>query len=198
MPLFSALKKMVDTRYEAQAATNCNTCNVGAWVIGHEHYLLEKSGGLSMRELFNRITGKRNSAPAVIPTVTEAPRCERQQCKILVVCKGYSFSRGIADYAINMAKKTRSSLVALNLDESGRDFTGFEAEAKRHIEYFSCKAADANLSFCHEIRQGDEDTVVAQMHESDPQFKYVMDDSAVVSKSRSSIPVYTRATLRAK
>ncbi len=152
-----------------------------------------------MKAFFKRFAGTRKEAVAVspTPTVEAAVRCEQSECKILVVCKGYSFSRGIADYAISMATKTRSSLVALNLDESGRDFAGFSREAKNNIEYFSCKAVDAGLAFSHEVRQGDEEAVVAQMHEED-QFRYVMDDSAVISKSRSSIPVYTRATLRAK
>lgn len=150
-----------------------------------------------MKAFFKRFATTRKEPVAATPTVEAAVRCERPQCKILVVCKGYSFSRGIADYAISMASKTRSSLVALNLDESGRDFPGFSREAEKNIEYFSCKAAEAGLAFSHEVRQGDEETVVAQMHEKDP-FRYVMDDSAVASKNRSSIPVYTRATLRAK
>ena len=198
MAFFSAVRKMVNTSYEAKAAANCNTCHVGAWTVQHESYLLEKSGGSSMKAFFKRIAGNRECAVADTPIVTEAPRCERQQCKILVVCKGHAFSPSIADYAINMAKRTRSSLVALSLDESGRDFDGFCSEAQRKIEYFSCKAEKAGLNFSHEIRQGKEDAVVAQMHERDPQFKYVMDDSAVVSKSSRAIPVYTRATLRAK
>ena len=198
MAFFNRVKHMVNNHYDARVSAHCNTCHVGAWVIGHEMHLTDKSGGYSMKAFFQRFTSKRNQTVAAPSSVSETTRCERRQCKILIVCKGYAFSRGVADYAINMAKKTRSSLVALNVDESGRDFDGFRNQAKRNIEYFSCRAADAGLSFSHEIRQGAEDTVVAQMHEKDPLFKYVMDDTAVVCKSRSSIPVYTRATLQAK
>ena len=198
MALFSKVKQMVNTHYAAQATANCNTCHVGAWVIGHETHLMEKSGGYSMKAFFKRFAGKRNQPVTSASPVAEQTRCDRQECKILIVCKGYAFSRGVADYAINMAKKTRSSLVALNVDEAGKDFDGFRDQAKRNIEYFSCRAADAGLDFRHEIRQGEEGAVVAQMHEKDPLFKYVMDDTAVVCKSRSSIPVYTRATLQAK
>ncbi|WP_419787623.1 universal stress protein [Pseudodesulfovibrio sp.] len=155
-----------------------------------------------MMNLFKRIGGSRQvKAPVAkpAPRAVKTTTCqEGRQCKILIVCKGDNFSRGVADYAVNIAKKTRSSLVALNVDESGRDFAGFTSEAKRNIEYFSCKAAEAGLAFNHEIQQGNEDTIVARMHEKDPQFRYVMDDSAVVCKNRSSIPVYTRATLHAK
>jgi len=201
MTLFSALRKVVDNHYDAQAAANCNTCHVGAWVVCHEHHLMEQSGGNPMMALFKRLGGaRREKAPAPAPRTTVKPTAcpEGRQCKILIVCKGVNFSRGVADYAVNIGKKTRSSLVALNIDESGKDFAGFSTEAKRNIEYFSCKAAEAGLTFSHEIQQGDEETVVARMHENDPQFRYVMDDSAVVSRNSHTIPVYTRATLHAK
>jgi hypothetical protein len=202
MALFNSVKKVVDKHYAAQAAANCNTCSVGTWVVCHENHLLEKSGGSSMKAFFKRITGTRREtvtpAPAAATAAAECVCSEKQQCKILIVCKGQQFSQGIADYAVDMACKTRSSLVALNIDESGRDFDGFRSQAERNIEYFNAKAADAGLTFRHEIQQGDENAIVARMHEKDPSFRYVMDDSAAVCKNRSSIPVYTRATLRAK
>lgn len=204
MALFSTFKRVVDRHYEAQAAANCNTCSVGTWVVCHENHLLEKSGGSSMKAFFKRIAGSRSQKNTRRESVTPAKAAvaatcsDRQPCKILIVCKGHEFSRGIADYAVDMARKTRSSLVAVNIDESGKDFEGFSSQAKRNIEYFNAKAADAGLCFRHEIQQGDENAVVARMHESDPSFRYVMDDSAAVCKNRSSIPVYTRATLRAK
>ncbi len=201
MALFSTVKRVVDRHYAAQAAANCNTCSMGTWVVCHENHLLEKSGGSSMKTFFKRITGTRRQSVTPAPAVVAAAGCgcrERQQCKILIVSKGQEFSRGIADYAVDMACKTRSSLVALNIDESGRDFAGFRSQAERNIEYFNKKAADAGLTFRHEIQQGDENAIVARMHEKDPSFRYVMDDSAAVCKNRSSIPVYTRATLRAR
>jgi hypothetical protein len=201
MALFNSVKRVVDRHYAAQAAANCNTCSVGTWVVCHENHLLEKSGGSSMKAFFKRITGARRNTATPAPVAAAAAKCacgEKQQCKILIVSKGREFSRGIADYAVDMACKTRSSLVALNIDESGKDFNGFSDQARRNIEYFNAKAADAGLTFRHEIRQGDESSVVARMHEQDPSFRYVMDDSAAVCKNRSSIPVYTRATLRAK
>ncbi len=198
MALFSSFKQVVDKHYAAQAAANCNTCSVGTWVVCHENHLLEKSGGSSMKAFFKRIAGTRRETVTPAPSTVEPTCRDRQECKILCVCKGQEFSRSIADYAVDMAKRTRSSLVALNIDESGRDFEGFTSMARQNIEYFNCKAADAGLSFCHEIRQGDESSVVKHMHEKDPSFRYVMDDSASVSRGRSSIPVYTRATLRAK
>lgn len=200
MALLSTMKHMVDRHYRALAATNCNTCHVGAWVVWREHHQLEQSGGFSMKALFKRLSGNRTKTVSnSTATMDTACQCEQdRECKILIVCKGEAFSRGVADYAVNMAKKTRSSLVALNLDESGGDFGAFSNKAKDNIEYFSCKAADAGLGFCHEIRQGEQDDVVAQFHAKDPRFRYVMDDTAVVRNNASSIPVYTRATLRAK
>lgn len=199
MPMFRTMKRMVDRHYKLLAATNCNTCSVGTWAVFHENHLMQQAGGSSMIAFFKRLT---NSRPEVV-TDTMTPEtarcdCERQQCKILIVSKGQSFSQDVADYAINMAKKTRSAIVALSLDESGRHFDDFCAKAKDNINDFSCKAADAGLSFCHEIRQGEEETVVSQLYSQDPQFRYIMDDSVSVCKHRSTIPVYTRATMRAK
>jgi len=159
---------------------------------------METSGGSSMKAFFKRFSRTREAAATDIPPMQDPCQCEQEQCKILIVCKGNSFSQGIADYAITMAKKTRTSLVALNLDETGRDFAGFRAQAERNIANFSTMASNAGLAFEHEVRQGDEDSVVSQMHKTDPQFRYVMDDSVVICKNKTTIPVYTRATLRAK
>ena len=197
MALFSGMKEMVDRHYDALSAKNCNTCHVGAWVVGRETYRMEQSGESSMKAFFKRFAGSRKETVTETPLATEAVTCTQPECKILVVCRGQAFSRGIADYAVSMAAKTRSSLVALNLDESGRDFKAFSDEAQKNIEYFAQRAKDAGLAFAHEVRQGKEEAVVAKMHETD-QFRYVMDDSAVVCQSRSTIPVYTRATLQAK
>lgn len=200
MALFNSMRKMVNRHYRALAETNCNTCHVGAWVIGREQHFSEASGGCSMKTFFKRLVGSRGAAATcecAQPGKTSAD-CERSRCKILVVSKGYAFSDGVVEYAVDMAAKTRSSLVALNLDEHGHDFDGFRAEAQRNIEQFSCKASDAGLLFEHEVRHGNEDTVIDQMYKEDAQFRYVMDDSAAVCKSRKVIPVYTRATLRAK
>ncbi|KAB1441523.1 universal stress protein [Pseudodesulfovibrio senegalensis] len=150
-----------------------------------------------MKTFFKRFTASRKKTVTDTPLATEAVRCDRPECKILVICRGQAFSRDIADYAVSMAAKTRSSLVAVNVDESGQDFNEFSDEARKNIEYFSCKAVDAGLNFSHEVRQGDEEAVVAAMHEQD-QFRYVMDDSIAVCQSRRTIPVYTRATLQAK
>ncbi|BCS89856.1 universal stress protein [Pseudodesulfovibrio sediminis] len=131
-----------------------------------------------------------------IPEVAQCD-CERQECKILIVCKGAAFSDSIADYAIDMAQKTRSSLVALNLDESGKQFDDFCSKAKQSIQEFSCKAMEAGLGFAHEVRQGNEEAVVSELYSQDPQFRYIMDDAPDICK-RGTIPVYTRATLHAK
>lgn len=200
MPLFSMFRALVDKHYDAIAKADCNTCHVGAWVIYHENHLLEKSGGPSMINMLKRFTKSRREAVKDNHECAEAVICsdERQGCKILVVSRGNSFSPAATDYAIQMAKRTRSSLVALSLDEHNGNFKEFSEVAKNNIESFSCRAAEQGISFSHEIRQGQQEVVVAKMHEADPRFKYVMDDSAVVCKSRKSIPVYTRATLRAK
>jgi len=202
MSLFSAVKQMVDKHYAAQAAANCNTCSVGTWVVCHELHLQEESASSPLVTFLKGLKKSRRAhetARTATTTAAAPTACgEKTQYKILVVCKDRKFSRSIADYAVDMARKTHSSLVAVNVDESGWDFEGFRSQAKRDIEYFSHKASDAGLCFRHEVRQGDESAVVAHMHEQDPGFRYVMDDSAAVCKNRSRIPVYTRAVLRTK
>ncbi len=202
MTLFSAVKNMVNKHYEAQAEHNCNTCHVGAWVIGREQHFTDTSGGCTMKALFKRLVGNRKAAVENVPnqneTIAVKENCDCTHCKILVVCKGSSFSDGVMDYAIDMAAKTRSGLVALNLDTTGRDFSVFQARSEENIDRFSDRAANAGLLFSHEVRHGDEESVIGKMYQEDAQFRYVMDDSAVVCKNRKVIPVYTRATLRAK
>ncbi|WP_250645447.1 universal stress protein [Salidesulfovibrio onnuriiensis] len=153
-----------------------------------------------MMALIKRLVGTRGATAESVQqsNETQAVRSERTRCKILVVCKGYAFSDGVMDYAIDMAAKTRSDLVALNLDTTGRDFDGFQARAKENIDRFSDRATTAGLLFSHEVRHGDEETVIGTMHQEDARFRYVMDDTVVTCKNRKVIPVYTRATLRAK
>lgn len=200
MAFFNTMKGWMDKHYDAKAATKCNTCHVGAWVIGREQHFAEKSGDISMKTFFQRFTRNTSTvANAALAEDTEtAERAERPQCKILVVCKGMEFSSGVIDYAINMAARTRSSLVALNLDEGGRGFERFRAEAQNNIGRFETKAKAAGLLFKHEVRRGSEDTVIDAMYREDDTFRYVMDDTAAVCRNRRVIPVYTRATLRAK
>ncbi len=152
-----------------------------------------------MKAMIKRLVGAKDASVecTCTPEKNQAVRNECSRCKILVVCKGYAFSDGVMDYAVDMAAKTRSDLVALNLDTTGRDFPVFRAKAEENIDRFSDKAADAGLLFSHEVRHGEEDSVIDKMYQENS-FRYVMDDSAVACKNRRVIPVYTRATLHAK
>ncbi len=200
MVLYMTMKNWVDKYYQGMADTHCNTCHVGAWSICREQYLLEKSGDGSMKTFFQRFTRNNSSDAnaALAQEVQNVPECDRPQCKILVVCKGSTFSQGVIDYAIDMATKTRSALVALNLDEDESDFAGFQARAEHDIQRFAYKASASGLHFSHEIRHGREDSVIDQLYKADSDFRYVVDDSAAVCRNKKIIPVYTRATLRAK
>ncbi|MFW5490265.1 MAG: universal stress protein [Desulfovibrio sp.] len=153
-----------------------------------------------MKTFFQRFT--RGNSPttntALAEDVCKTQRAERPQCKILVVCKGNEFSSGVINYAIDMACKTRSALVALNLDEKGTSYDEFQVTARTNIQRFETKANAAGLHFAHEVRQGAEAKVIDEMYQADATFRYVMDDAAAVCKNKKVIPVYTRATLRAK
>lgn len=102
------------------------------------------------------------------------------------------------DYAIDMAAKTRSVLVALNLYEKSGDFTNFRVDSEKNVSIFSCKATEAKVQFSHIVRQGAEDAVVSLLYTLDPAFRYVIDDVVCEGPRKKEIPVYTRATLRAK
>lgn len=118
--------------------------------------------------------------------------------KILVVSKGAAFSGNVVSYAVEMAAKTHSSLVALNLDEKGSDFNNFRSESEENIASFSAKAEEAGLLFAHIVKSGAENAVVADLHCQDSEFRYVMEDVANTKSTNKAIPVYTRAMMRVK
>ena len=203
MTIAQSAKRFIDKRYEALAKTQCNTCNVGTWVIGREQHLYNQRG-FTLKGFMSTFRPKGRKATSARPEqakTTVATPCSdsgRPGCKILVVCKGAMFSQTVMDYAVEMAAKTNSGLVALNLNEKGLDFNGFCSEAEKNISAFSCKAADAGLRFSHQVKQGAETSVVAELHQEDAELRYVMDDVASSNTQKSTIPVYTRATLRAR
>ena len=98
--------------------------------------------------------------------------------------------------AVEMAARTNSSLLALNLDERGSNFSDFCSKSEENISSFSSKAEEAGLCFAHDVKQGDEDAVVAELHVQDEELRYVMEDDARNKNAAAAIPVYTRATLR--
>lgn len=118
--------------------------------------------------------------------------------KILVVSKGASFSGKVVNYAVEMAARTRSSLIALNLDEQGANFDNFCSQSEENISHFSSKAEEAGLLFAHVVKQGAEDSVVADLHNEDGELRYVMEDVVSERTTGRAIPVYTRAMLRVK
>jgi high-affinity K+ transport system ATPase subunit B len=102
------------------------------------------------------------------------------------------------DYSINLATKTRSSLVALSLDERGSNFTQFSEESVKNFTNFSSMVAKAGLQFEHVVKQGAESSVVAKLYDSDEAFRYVLDDIGTTRSKKQVIPVYTRATMRTR
>jgi len=203
MTMTQSARKMFDRHYDELAKADCNTCNVGTWAINRQSYRKEgekASGfvGLFRRLGFGRKSGDRKpSAPGEQSCV--APRIERSgSCKILVLTKNPIFSEAIMNYAVEMASKTATAIVALNLDEHGHSFAKFQDQANEDIGRFQRKATDLGLHFSHMVAHGAEDQVVAKLHAADPHFRYVMNDMAADASPRRSFPVYTRATLRAK
>ncbi|MGE4292305.1 MAG: hypothetical protein AB7E32_08850 [Desulfovibrio sp.] len=204
MNIGKSARRMFNGHYENMATDHCNTCHVGTWFINRQQHLAEEAGGFKLKTLFDRFRNKartnatKKNVAAPVARSTAQPAVARPACKILVVCKGTSFSNEVMEYAIDMAAKTRSSLVALNLDENGQNFTQFQSTCASNINGFSCRAAEAGLRFNHLVRTGVEDHVVADLHQEDAEFRYVMNDVAGESSRSRSIPVYTRATLRVR
>jgi hypothetical protein len=201
MTIVQSAKRFIDKRYDAALEAKCNTCNVGAWFISREHHLYKKRGTI-LKGFINPFRSKSREETPINQeqTVTSKPTTSSDSsgCKILVVCKGDTFSQTVVDYAVSMAAKTGSGLIALNLNERGHDFSGFCSKSEQNVAEFSCKASEAGILFDHLVRQGAENHVVAQLHAENAGLRYVMDDIASASPSSQVIPVYTRATIRAR
>jgi len=192
---------LLERFYATKAANQCNTCNVGAWAINRDQTLTDpKAREVFLLTLLNRLLTRSGK-----PEVSQEDNNTLANClsdctcaggKILVVSKGAAFSGKVVKYAVEMAARTNSSLIALNLDERGSNFGDFCSSSEENITHFSAKAAEAGLCFAHVVKQGDEDSVVAELHNQDDELRYVMEDVARNKNTAATIPVYTRATLR--
>ncbi|CCO25525.1 hypothetical protein [Maridesulfovibrio hydrothermalis] len=203
MATVQSVKCFLDRHYDTAVKNRCNTCNVGTWAINRKQSSSDnKERGFFLKTFLNRFRTKdQNSAAAQLKNdevVDALSKSTRPGCKILVVSKGNSFSGNVVNYAVEMAAKTRSSLVALNLDEQGTNFSEFQAESKDNISSFSAKANEAGLLFAHIVKKGAEDSVVAELHCKDSEFRYVMEDVATTKSTKQAIPVYAHAMLRVK
>jgi len=196
-------KSFMNTHYASQVKARCNTCSVATWVINREHHLYETRDerGFFLKTIIKRLCAKKPEDSAS-QSLTETAPCESKavctDCKILIVCKGSTFSQNVMDYSINLATKTRSNLVALNLDERGSGFKGFREESVNNVTNFCSMATEAGLQFEHIVEQGAESSVVAKLYDSDPAFRYVLDDVDGTMSKKQIIPVYTRATMRTR
>ena len=205
MTATQTVKDFFGRQYAASAKSQCNTCNVGTWVINREQHLYETRNerGLFLKRILRRIWAtelKENvSLETANPAMAAAPaECNRNECKILILCKGCTFSEDVMVYAVDMASKTKSGIVALNLDEQGDNFSTFRMESEKNIADFSGRASEAGLQFAHVVEQGQEVSVVARLYSEDEAFRYVMDDVVSATSRKQIIPVYTRAMLRVK
>ncbi|RWU06749.1 hypothetical protein DWB63_03015 [Pseudodesulfovibrio sp. S3] len=203
MTATQTVKGFFGRHYAATAKAQCNTCSVGTWAINREQHLYatRNERGLFLKKLIKRIWAtelKENVRPESVKTAMATTACTRSECKILILCKGCTFSEDVMEYAVDMASKTKSGIVALNLDEQGDNFSSFRMESEKNVATFACKAADAGLQFAHVVEQGAEVSVVARLYSEDEAFRYVMDDVVSQTSRKQIIPVYTRAMLRVK
>ena len=192
---------LLERFYAAKAANQCNTCNVGAWAINRDQTLADpKDREVFLITFFNRLLSGNGKTEVAQEDNNELvnglSKCTCSGGKILVVSKGAAFSGKVVSYAIEMATRTKSSLIALNLDERGYNFTDFCSQSEKNISHFSAKAEEAGLCFAHVVKQGAEDSVVADLHNQDEELRYVMEDVVRNKNAGATIPVYTRATLR--
>lgn len=201
--LYRAVVNFLDNHQAQLAKDNRSTCSTGSWVINQNTFLCEKKEGLQLKTFFSKLFGKNTDKAQNI--VAESCSCAdskqescSQTCKILVVSNEPTFSREIISYSVSMAAKTDSSIVALNIYENGQDFSGYADESCKRIEPFSAAASEMGLCFNHLVESGKEDSVIAQLHAKDPEFRYVINDVPRARTGATSFPVYTRATMRAK
>ncbi|ACS78450.1 hypothetical protein [Maridesulfovibrio salexigens] len=192
---------LLERYYASKAANRSNTCNVGAWAINRDQALVDPTEReVFLITLFNRFLSGNTKKEVVQKDNNELvnglSECTCSGGKILVVSKGAAFSGKVVSYAVEMAARTKSSLIALNLDERGSNFTDFCSQSEKNISHFSTKAKEAGLCFAHVVKQGAEDSVVAELHNQDEELRYVMEDVIRTQNAGTTIPVYTRATLR--
>ncbi len=101
-------------------------------------------------------------------------------------------------YAVTMASRTKSEIVALSLDEKENDFKQFSAQCTQNIGKFSQEAKKMGLQFSHLVSHGQEDKVLDTLYAKDSGYRYVMDDMPALMGKKHSIPVYSRVSLRVK
>jgi len=205
MALMKGLKRSMDRHYDKLAKTNCNTCDMGAWAINQSVAQAQPTEGAKMRSFFSRF---RKDSKAIEPCAANAEAMCKQACcedgpcevcsKILVVCKCTAFSEEMIHYASSMAARTRSDIVALNLDEKEHDFDRFSKQAYKDIHCFARKAETQGVGFSHIVAHGQEEQVLDTLYAKDAGYRYVMDDMPALKGKTHSIPVYSRTPLRVR
>ncbi|MFP3983289.1 MAG: universal stress protein [Desulfurivibrionaceae bacterium] len=123
---------------------------------------------------------------------------------ILVLNKGTVFSEVLMKYAIEMAQRFNTGILALNMMEVPTGLTkeaseatirNFEKRVNQHIKRFAEKAKAKGIELDHIIRMGDEDQILREINNTNPGIRYCLSEPGPETgvededMDESSIPV---------
>lgn len=123
---------------------------------------------------------------------------------ILVLNKGTVFSEVLMKYAIEMAQRFNTKLLALNIMEVPTGLTreaieattrNFEKRVNQHIKRFAEKAEAKGIELDHIIRMGDEDQILREINNANSGIRYCLSEPSPETgvenedMDESSIPV---------
>ncbi len=123
--------------------------------------------------------------PAALPV-------EQKEAKpglLLVIGNGNSFSQRMIDYALEMAQRMAYEILALNVAplprETARLFAPsqnkiqeFEEGAKRNVRAFQEAAEQSGISFSHEVKFGETDSVIQEVDREYGPVEFVVSEPA--------------------
>lgn len=122
---------------------------------------------------------------------------------ILVLNKGTVYSEVLMKYAIEMAQRLNTRILALNIMEVPSGLTreaseattrNFEKRVNQHIKRFAEKAEAKGIELDHIIRSGDEDQVLQELNNANSGIRYCLSEpgpeTGVEARDESCIPVF--------
>ncbi|MBW2090812.1 MAG: hypothetical protein JRI34_01645 [Deltaproteobacteria bacterium] len=174
--------------------------------------LKRKSKVSKLSETVDRLTEAVTYAEAGVPeqAISTLKREAQEPSKILVVGRGYTFSRELKDYAIGLANRLGYEIVAVNSRDTSIDSLPFHApfrdrlrqdfitRAKEAAAEFEAQAKAAGIGFTHVIKFGEGVDIIRELHREFKKLEYVVtepDEEATNPDGVApAIPVFSLST----
>ncbi|MBW1710385.1 MAG: hypothetical protein JRG97_04450 [Deltaproteobacteria bacterium] len=171
-----------------------------------------KSKVLKLSETVDRLTEAVTYAEVGIPeeAISTLRREAQETSKILVVGRGYTFSRGLRDYAVGLAGRLGYEIVAVNSRNTSMDFLHFHASFRDRLRQdfitraeeaaaeFETQAKAAGIAFTHIVKFGEGLDVIKELHQEFKKLEYVVtepdEDATNPDGVAPAIPVFSLST----